>query len=141
MTERAIVIHSLEHARTAVAVAAELGVPVTLASAPGAAAYLGPQWFAQVVAEAAASHPDVRVTGLLDCGGEPGHALAALRQGLKRIRFTGSTSTAAKLSGIARRQGAELERGRLMALDLLDNPDIEGACHRWLAPRAVRQRS
>ncbi len=132
MTERAIIVHSLEHACTAVAVAAALGVPVTLASAPSAAAYVGPQWFAEVIASAAATHPEVRVSAILDCSKAAGLALAALRQGLKRVRFTGSAATADKLSAIARRQGAEVVRGRLNALDLLDSPDPEAACRRWL---------
>ncbi len=37
MAERPIIVHSLREARAAVAVADELGVPVTLASAPEAA--------------------------------------------------------------------------------------------------------
>ena len=135
MAERAIIIHSLEHARAAVAMAAELGVPVTLASASGAAATVGPQWFAEVVANAMAEHPGAQVSAILDCGAAAGLALAALRQGIKRVRFTGLASTAAKLSAIARRQGAEVVRGRLNAHDLLDISDSKEACRRWLAPR------
>ena len=138
MAERPIIVHSLEHARTAVAVAAALDVPVTLASAPGAAAYVGPQWFAEVVANAAATDPEVQVSAILDCGNSPGLVLAALRQGLKRVRFTGSAATADKLFAIARRQGAEVVRGRLNTLDLLDSPDPEATCHRWLAAIASR---
>ena len=37
MKNRLIIVHCLENAKTAVAVAAELGLPVTLRSAPGAA--------------------------------------------------------------------------------------------------------
>ncbi len=43
MKNRPIIVHSLEDARAAVAVAAELGLAVTLRSAPGAEAYLGAQ--------------------------------------------------------------------------------------------------
>ena len=43
MKDRPVIVHNLEDARTAVRVAAELGCPVTLWSAPGAAAYLGPK--------------------------------------------------------------------------------------------------
>ena len=38
MRGRAIIVHSLDHAKAALSAAAELGVPVTLLSAPGAAA-------------------------------------------------------------------------------------------------------
>ena len=45
-----VLIHSLADARAALAAAAALGVPVTLASAPGAAGYAGPAWFGEVIA-------------------------------------------------------------------------------------------
>jgi hypothetical protein len=135
--ERVIIIHSLDHARAALAAAAALDVPVIIASAPGAAAYLGPQWLSEVAALAAAEHPDARVSVLLDCGDAPGHVLAALRQGIKRIRFTGRAAVAGKLAALAKRQGAELIRGRRKALDLLDSPDPAAACHRWLAGRSA----
>lgn len=134
-TERAIVIHSLAHARAAVAVAVELGVPVTLLSAAGAAAYTGPLWFAEVVAHAAAGQPGARISAILDCGDAPGLVLAALRAGLTRVRFTGRRGVAAKLAVIARRQGAEVVGGRLTSLDLLDLPDPAAACRRWLTAR------
>ena len=41
MNERPIIVHSLEDAEAALAAAADLGVPVTLRSPPGAARYLG----------------------------------------------------------------------------------------------------
>jgi len=141
MAERAIIIHSLEHARAAVAAAADLGVSVTLASAPGAAGTVGPMWFAEVVARAAAEHPAVRVSAVLDCGESPGHILAALRQGIGRVRFTGRAPVAIKLAAIARRQGAEVVRGRLNTCDLLDIGDPHEACRRWLARRRAAERS
>ena len=131
--ERIIIIHSLDHARAVLAAAAALGVPVTITSASGAAAYVGPQWFIEVVELATAAHPDVQVTAILDCGDAPGHVLAALRQGIKRVRFTGRAAVAGKLAALAKRQGAELIRGRLKALDLQDSSDPAAACHRWLA--------
>ncbi|MFQ5775893.1 MAG: class II fructose-bisphosphate aldolase [Kiloniellaceae bacterium] len=133
MPERAIIVHSLEDARAAVAAAADLGVPVTLASAPGAAAYLGAPWFRELVALAVAEQPEVEVRAVLDCGDKPGHVLAALRQGVKRVRFTGRGSTAAMLAALAAEHGAELVTGRMRALDLLDEPDPRAACRRWLA--------
>jgi len=132
MVERAIIIHSLEHARAAVAAAASLDVPVTLASAPGAAATVGPLWFAEVVAQAAAEQPGTQVSAILDCGASPGLVLAALRQGIARVRFTGRAAAVSKLTAIARRQGAEVVRGRLSTCDLLGVPDPEEACRRWL---------
>ena len=133
MAERPIIVHSLKEARAAVAVAAELGVPVTLASAPEAAGYLGALWFRELVAMAAAERPEAEVDAVLDCGDQPGHVMAALRQGLKRVRFTGPKSTATTLRALAGRYDAEIVTGALRAHDLMDQAEPEAACRRWLA--------
>ena len=134
MARRPIIVHSLEDARAAVTVAAELGVPVTFASAPAAAGYLGALWFRELVAMAAAERPEAEVSAVLDCGGRPGHVMAALRQGLKRVRFTGRKSTARSLAELAAQYDAEIVTGAFRAHDLLDQPEPEAACRRWLAP-------
>ncbi len=133
MVERVIIVHSLADARAAVAAAAEQGTAVTLASAAGAAGYLGALWFGEMVSLAAAERPEVEVSSLLDCGDKPGLVLAALRAGAKRVRFTGRRSTAGTLGAIAANHGAELVTGRLRSFDLLDHPEPEAACRRWLA--------
>ena len=132
MGEKAIIIHSLEHARAALGAAAETGVAVTLASAPGAAAYVGPAWFEEVVRLARAEVPGAQALALLDCAGRAGDVLAALRQGLPRVRFTGPKAVAEKLAAIAEAQGATLVTGRLRALDLHGVADPQTACRRWL---------
>lgn len=133
MAERAIIVHSLDHALAAAAAAAALGVPVTIASAPGAAAYLGAPWFRELLERVGEAHPKVAVTGILDCADRPGHVLAAVRAGLGRVRFTGRRATAERLRAIASASGAKLVTGRLVALDLLDEADPPGACRAWLA--------
>ncbi len=133
MAGRAIIVHSLDHARAAVGAAAEAGVPVTLLSAEGAAGTVGAAWFREVVASASAAHPEVAVTAVLDCGDKAGHVLGALRLGLKRLRFTGRKATAEKLAQIAAREGATLINRRGQALDLLDVPDPAAACRKWLS--------
>ncbi len=136
MAGRAIIVHSLDHARAAVGAAAAAGVPVTLLSAEGAAGGVGAAWFREVVAQASAEHPEVAVTAVLDCGDKPGHVLGALRQGLKRLRFTGRKATAEKLSAIAAQSGAEIVTRRIEALDLLDLAEPAAACRRWLSGKA-----
>jgi len=128
-----IIVHSLEHARAAVEAAAALGVPLTLASAPGAGGYAGPLWFKALVAAAAAAHPAVRVAAVLDCGDEPGTVLAALREGLKRVRFTGDPALRQRLAAIAAAQGAVLEGDDpVTALDLLDQRQVDRLCREFL---------
>ncbi len=132
-------VHSLEHARNALAAAADLGMPVTLASAPGAAGYAGPGWFVEMVAQARDEFPEVRAGALLDCGDKPGHVLAALRMGLTRVRFTGRKTVAGKLAAIAEAYGAELVTGRLDALDLRLATDPAAACRAWLENSRTQQ--
>jgi len=127
-----IIVHSLEQARAAVAAAASLGVPVTLVSAPGAGAYAGPAWFKALVDAAAAAHPEIAVTAVIDCGEEPGTVLAALRAGFRYVVFTGPDAARSALADLAAARGAVLERGEAPALDLLDTGDAEAACRRHL---------
>ena len=133
MPTRAILVHDLIDARTAAAAAAELAVPLTLASAPGAAAYLGPGWARALRAALAREFPAPKVRIVLDCADQPGHALAAMRMGAAAVRFTGRASVARKLKEIAAAQGAEVITGRLSGLDLADQRDPAAACRRWLA--------
>lgn len=128
----AIVVHSLAHATAALGAAVELRVPVTLISAPSAAGYAGPGWFRAVVEQACAAHPKVQVTAVLDCGDMAGHALAALREGVRAIRFSGDTS--AKIENIAGQYGALVIAARPEALDLaaVADRDVVAACKDWL---------
>ncbi|MCH7865500.1 MAG: hypothetical protein IIC56_09855, partial [Proteobacteria bacterium] len=52
MKDRPIIVHGLKDAKAAVAVASDLGVSVTLRSAPGAARILGARGFRDMVQEA-----------------------------------------------------------------------------------------
>jgi len=134
MAERAIIVHSLEQALAAATVAAELDVPVTLATAPAAAGYLGALWFRELLAMVRNEHPGVEIAGILDCGDQPGAVMAALRQGLKTVRFTGPRGTAKVLAALAEQYGARLVTGRLATRDLIDEPDPAAACRAWLRP-------
>ena len=135
MAERVVIVHSLADARAAARAAAELGVPVTLASAPGAAGTVGPLWFRELLDIVGGEYPGVDIGTVFDCADKPGFVLAALRSGLTRVRFTGRRSTAQRLAAIAAGYRAELITGRLRALDLLDLADADEACRRWLARR------
>jgi len=132
----AIVFHDLADAKAALAAAAALGKPVTLLSAPGAASYAGPGWFRAVVEQARATHPDAEAVAVLDCGDRPGHALAALREGVTAIRFSGRT--AGKIEDIVAQYGALVVRDRPEALDLHEvSGDPAAACRAWLETRTA----
>ena len=129
--DKEIIIHSLDHALAACAAAAELRLPLTLASARGAALQTGPAWFKAVIEAAMAAHPDVVVTATLDCGDEPGAVMAALRAGLTRLRFDGGDVVRARLAGM----GAEFVEAATTVLDLLDRRRPDAACRVFLAAR------
>jgi Fructose-bisphosphate aldolase class-II len=133
MSEREIVIHALEHAETALAAAAALRVPVTLASAPGAAAQAGPAWFKALIEAASSRHPDVTVTAILDCGDEPGAVMAALRAGLRALRFSGDDELRDKLRDLGAVFHAPAKDGE--SLDLRGEHQPEKAVRAFLARR------
>ena len=143
MKDRPIIVHGLKDAQAAVAAAADLGVPVTLRSAPGAARTLGAAVFRDMIQEAQRRHPGVAVTAVFDCGDDPGLALGALRHGLKVIRVGVAGEVRERIADIAAQSGARLEEdGRdhggaacaagEPALDLLDMDDPEAAARSWL---------
>ncbi len=140
MKDRPIIVHGLKDAKAAVAMASNLGVPVTLRSAPGAALYLGAAVFRDMIQEAQRPHPDVAVTAVFDCGDDPGLALGALRHGLKVIRVGVSGEVLERIADIAAQSGARLEEDKQDSggaagepvLDLLDVDDPEAAVRSWL---------
>jgi hypothetical protein len=118
----------------------ETGVPVFLLSAPSAAASVGPAWFTALAALATADKPDAPIDPVLDCGSMPGYALAALRHGLKTIRYDGGSFDA--VAEIAAQCGATVLRDRPPSLDLGDlaagcddEAAFADACRRWLLAR------
>ncbi len=133
MKEKAVIVHSLEDARIALAAAEAAGCSLVLASAPGAAGYAGVLWFRELLRAARAERPGVAVIGLLDCGDKPGLVLAALGQGLPALRFTGPRRAARRLAEICHDEGVELFTGPLKALDLGAESAPETACRAWLS--------
>jgi hypothetical protein len=134
LSGRRIIVHSLDHARAAIAAAAALGIPVTLMSAAGAGGYAGALWFKALVDAAKSCHPEAEVTALLDCADEAGTALGALRAGIELVRFTGAAAARERLAAIAAELGAALDGDEPAAtLDLLDERDPDARCRAFLA--------
>jgi fructose/tagatose bisphosphate aldolase len=128
----AVVVHSLDQARAALAAARAAGCPVALRSAPDEVSRAGAGWFAALVETARAEFPDVAFTAALDCSMAPGHALGALREGVTLVRMDAPPSVRRKLARIAEKMGAALDADASPALDLADTPDPAGALARWL---------
>ncbi len=132
-TTHAIVVHQVGDAFAAVEAARSLDTPLTLISAPGAAAYAGPVWFREIVAQARAKAPELAVSGMLDCADDAGHALAALRAGVEAIVFTGDAAIVEKLTAIARATGATVHDTRPPAFDPGHRSDRLAVCKAWLS--------
>lgn len=132
-TARAVIVHGLGDARAALAAARAVGRPVRLLSAPAAGAYAGGAWFTALVRLARDAFPDVTAEAVLDCGDEPGRALAALRAGVAHICLGGNARARAAVADIAAASGATVEPPCGEALDLAGLADAEAACRAWLA--------
>ena len=129
---RAVRVHGLGDAMLAGSVAQELGVAITLFSAPNAVASLGPAWFRYIVRDVERAYPGLDVEAVLDCGDTAGYALAALRAGIRIIRFSGSPPTVRKIKDIAGSYGARLVRRPSRILDPRREQDAAAALRKWL---------
>ncbi|TAN64386.1 MAG: hypothetical protein EPN20_08430 [Magnetospirillum sp.] len=103
------VVHSLAEAR-AVMAARDVGEAVTLESPPAAAGYHGIGWWRALVTALTEEFPDREIKAVLDCGSAPGHALAALRAGVKSVRIDAPAETLAALTEIAAALGAAIQQ-------------------------------
>jgi len=131
-TGAAIVVHDLSDALAALQAAKACACAVTLISGPDAAGYAGALWWQSLIEEALGQVPGLEVTAILDCGDAPGQVMAALRQGVGPLVFTGDEDSRARLSAMAEARGTKIRAKRPAALDLLDIVDKEGTCRRWL---------
>ena len=129
---KAVVVHDLDQAAMALAVAASLKEPIAIWSAPRAAIELGVGWFAGLMRRAQESEPRGRAVFVLDCGDRADLVQDTFREGLGDACFTGRASVAARLADIARKSRARLHRKRPRALDLGAKRDPAGALKAFL---------
>ncbi len=129
-----IIIHDLDHARWALAVARTAGRVVTLESPAGAAGWQGIGWWLALLTAIRVQFPDVTFASVLDCGDAPGLALAALRAGVPEVRLEAEPPVLAKIAGIAEQTGGRVgENPGGRALDLLGAPDLRRAVEDFFA--------
>jgi hypothetical protein len=131
-TYRTVLVYGLDDALTAVEAARTQGVPLVLASISGAGGNVGASWFA-ALANKVTLISGIEVIAVLDCAAEPGWVLAALRAGIRQIRFTGNGQVTHRLQEIARAYSATLWTNEINYLDLRGQPDPLQACQAWLA--------
>jgi hypothetical protein len=128
---RAVCVHDLAQARTAMGAAAALGCGVVLLSGVAAAGYTGCGWWRALI-EAAGAGED-----LLDCGDAAGYAMAALRIGQRGIVLSAHTPALTAVRSAARVLGATVLTARPECLDLAER-GAERRLRDWLAGQANR---
>jgi hypothetical protein len=121
------VVHHLEQAHAALAVAAEAGCAIRLRSAPGAAGYAGVGYL-KALGELAGQEL------VIDCGEDAGLAMAALRTGCRRLAFSGNADSRQRLRDMAEQLGAELVEEAPASDVLILQPEDDAAAvlrSRW----------
>jgi hypothetical protein len=80
------------------------------------------------------------MTPILDCASAAGDALAAIREGVQAIRFSGRKNVKDKIMDVALQSGVTIHTRRVPSLDLGDVDvavaDLSEACRDWLKPSA-----
>jgi hypothetical protein len=110
----AVVVHSLAHARTVLA----LGRPVTLLSARGAALYAGAAWWLALVRRVHFENIAVPLEDILDCADASGLAMSALRIGQRIIILEPEAVGWSSVAAIAASLSCEVLTHRPCALDM-----------------------
>jgi len=89
--------------------------------------------FAAMAAEAARRVPAAGAIFVLDCGDAPGHALAAVRAGVRFVRVRLSGPALQRVTESVARAGAVIDGGEGQALDLAKCADPAAEAEKWLA--------
>ncbi len=97
------VVETLEEARAAVVQARRCDREILLVTGPGACARLGPGYLLEMMRQAGADTPCARA--LIDCGGDAGYAMLALRLGWRDIHLNGEPSIVARIADMTRACG------------------------------------
>ena len=98
-----------------------------------AARYAGADHLKKIVDLALAEFEGEAPGVLIDCGENAGSAMSALRAGWKTLAFSGEPAVREKIADMAVQCGARLVDRPVEVLDLLDEPDPDAACRRWLS--------
>ena len=118
MPDQTVIIHNLLQARTALGFAISADVKMELRSPPGGGRNIGPGIFKAIVDELEKIYPDNSIVMILDCGSDPGFAMAALRRGCRDICIDVSDQVGVKIKAIATAMSANIHERHKLQLDL-----------------------
>ncbi|MBM3649427.1 MAG: hypothetical protein FJX11_16715 [Alphaproteobacteria bacterium] len=102
-----VLVRDWRSTEAALRLAREQKTSPVLVTPEGAASFHGAGYFGALLQRAEQAFPDVAFELVVDCGDAPGHALACLRSGVRRISMEPFND---KIADIARQMGAELVR-------------------------------
>ena len=102
-----VLVHDWRSTEAALLSARANGASPVLVTPEGAASFYGAGYLGALQARAEKEFPDVAFELIVDCGDAPGHALACLRSGVKRISMSEPND---KIADIAQQMGARLVR-------------------------------
>jgi hypothetical protein len=138
MPRPCFIIHDLAQGRAALSAASEAGLGPVLASAPGAAGYLGAGTWRALEELWRREFPETQFLALLDCGDSAGDALAALRAGVTALRLDSHAGTVAKIAAMAEALGATVNPETGPACDLAEHRDPLAAAREHFAQEGAR---
>jgi hypothetical protein len=129
-----ITVYGFADSVAALTAAALLRRPVRLKSPFVVAASLGPEVASSMFRRASDAISDAVATWVLDCGDDPGVALAALRVGVPEVQVDLPGEARARVADIARKLGARIAQDAegTPVLDLANIDDPLTACRQWL---------
>jgi hypothetical protein len=107
MTSHVILVRDWRSTEEALQKARADGTSPILVTPEGAASFYGAGYLGALQERAETEFPDVAFELIVDCGDAPGHALACLRAGVKRISMSEPND---KIADIAQQMGARLVR-------------------------------
>jgi hypothetical protein len=126
-------VHGWKHVAAALLAARESGCAIVLLAPPGGTYTGGVGFWAAIDKRRRELFADVAAELVVDCDGAPGHVLAALRVGLKRLVFDGNAAARRRLEDIAAQHGATLLARPTAAIDLIHEKDPARACRLLMA--------
>ena len=130
-TARPVVIHGIYHARASCRASLGNGQLVSIWSAFGASSYMGPRWFFEIIKLVRSEFPTLKILGILDCGDQPGDALAAIETGIEALALTAKPAALRSIREIADQANVNLHSRPSHKLDLSKCLDAEACCKRW----------
>ncbi len=130
MTDVDVLFHARGHAAAALGMAGEQDIRLTLITTPDAARFAGPTYLAGALTRAKAAHPGAQARAWIDCGGDAGLVLRAIKAGWRHVVFTGHETVMGRVQDICDQQGVEIRSHKDMgghaigAFVPADTPDV-----------------